>query len=112
MLRELGVAAAGADGRRERSPRRPGDELSAFARSWTRIVRPSRWVQRTIEGVVHAPRVRGWLLPRIARVSAGTDRLVRVTGDLDAPARLLSPSLLAPMAGALLTPPLDSGSPT
>jgi menaquinone-9 beta-reductase len=69
--------------------------LHAYARQHRRMVRPARRLQRLIEAVLATPASADLALRRLARCPAVMDRLVAVTGDLQPPRSLLSPTLLS-----------------
>ena len=87
------LAASAVDGMRQ-GVASEAAALRGYARALERRMRPKRWVQRIIEGVVtHPP-----LMSRFVRALAAEDaelgrRLLRVTGDIAHPATLLSPAV-------------------
>ena len=66
--------------------------LRPYARARQREFAPKYAVCGLIQRIVHSPAWMQYLAPRFARQSALADQLLAVTGDLESPYRLLSPS--------------------
>lgn len=64
--------------------------LAAYDAAWRRETRAPVWVQRAVETVMSHEALSGLVLRRL-NVSGGLPRVIRVTGDVDAPAALLDP---------------------
>jgi len=73
--------------------------LAAYAHRRARLLRGARLVQRTIEAIVARPAFADRAIRRLRQRPAVAGALLAVTGDLMAPAELLSPGLLYRFAG-------------